>query len=87
MPVEIDFWDEEDFRREGLERLIPRDGAGNVVKRADGEKHRVVKIVGAEVYPCGGTHVASTKMCGKVGVRKISRQKGDSRVSYNVSDQ
>jgi Ser-tRNA(Ala) deacylase AlaX len=86
MPVDIDFWDEEDFRREGLERLIPRDEKGKVVRRAEGEKHRVVKIVGAEVYPCGGTHVDSTKACGKVGVRKISRQKGNSRVSYNVSD-
>lgn len=45
---------------------------------------RVVNIVGAEVYPCGGTHVPSTKGCGKVTVRKISRQKGNSRVSYLV---
>jgi len=43
---------------------------------------RVVNIVGAEVYPCGGTHVPSTKECGQVTVRKISRQKGNSRVSY-----
>ncbi|KAK0943504.1 hypothetical protein LTR48_000204 [Friedmanniomyces endolithicus] len=45
---------------------------------------RVVDIVGAEVYPCGGTHVSSTKQCGKVTVKKISRQKGNSRVSYLV---
>jgi len=45
---------------------------------------RVVNIVGAEVYPCGGTHVPSTKGCGKVTVRKISRQKGNSRASYLV---
>ncbi|TKA76167.1 hypothetical protein B0A55_03072 [Friedmanniomyces simplex] len=45
---------------------------------------RVVDIVGAEVYPCGGTHVASTRQCGKVTVKKISRQKGNSRVSYLV---
>lgn len=83
MPVEIDFWDEDDFRREGLERLIPSDEA---IKLPAGEKYRVVKIVGAEVYPCGGTHVDTTDLCGKVGVRKISRQKGNSRVSYNVSE-
>ncbi|KIW67112.1 hypothetical protein PV04_06385 [Phialophora macrospora] len=82
MPVEIDFWDEDDFRREGLERLIPRD---RPVDASRGEKYRVVRIVGAEVYPCGGTHVDTTDQCGKVGVRKISRQKGTSRVSYNVS--
>ena len=80
MPVEIDFWDEEDFRREGLERLIPKD-----VDVAQGEKFRVVRIVGAEVYPCGGTHVDTRDLCGKVTVRKISRQKGTSRVGYNVS--
>lgn len=59
------------------------DGKG---QDADDEKTRirVVNIVGTEVYPCGGTHVPSTKGCGKVTVRKISRQKGNSRVSYLV---
>jgi Ser-tRNA(Ala) deacylase AlaX len=82
MPVEIDWWDEDDFRKNGLERLIPKDEG---VKLAPGEKYRVVKIVGAEAYPCGGTHVDTTDQCGKVGVKKISRNKGTSRVSYNVS--
>lgn len=86
MPVEIDWWDEDDFRANGLERLIPgRDDPNGGVKLAPGEKFRVVKIVGAEVYPCGGTHVDTTDLCGKVGVRKISRSKGTSRVGYNVS--
>ncbi|KAK4113173.1 ThrRS/AlaRS common domain-containing protein [Canariomyces notabilis] len=79
MPVEIDWWDEEDFRVNGLERLIPdREGLG----MAEGEKFRVVKIVGAEAYPCGGTHVESTKQCGKTMVKKISRSKGMSKVGY-----
>lgn len=82
MPVEVDFWTEDDFRANGLERLIP---SGEGVKLAPGEKYRVVKIVGAEVYPCGGTHVDTTDQCGKVGVKKISRSKGNSRVSYTVS--
>jgi Ser-tRNA(Ala) deacylase AlaX len=81
MPVEIDFWTEEDFCREGLERLVPDRSF-----LAPGEtKFRVVKIVGAEVYPCGGTHVDTTDLCGETTVRKISRSKGTSRVSYNVS--
>ncbi|EXJ68260.1 alanyl-tRNA synthetase [Cladophialophora psammophila CBS 110553] len=84
MPVEIEFWDESDFRREGLERLIPRDDEG-VKLPGPGEKFRVVRIVGAEAYPCGGTHVDTTGLCGNVGVKKISRNKGTSRVSYNVS--
>ena len=82
MPVEIDFWSEDDFKANGLERLIPRNEG---VTLAPGEKYRVVKIVGAEVYPCGGTHVDTTDLCGSVGVKRISRSKGTSRVSYNVS--
>lgn len=81
MLVEIDWWDEDDFRKNGLERLIPDRSM-----LPPGEtKFRVVNIKGAEVYPCGGTHVPTTKGCGKTTVRKISRQKGTSRVSYNVA--
>ena len=80
MPVEIDWWTAEDFKANGLERLTP-----DVSFLLEGEtKFRVVKIVGAEVYPCGGTHVESTKLCGKTTVRKIGRSKGTTRVSYVV---
>lgn len=80
LPVEIEWWSEEDFKKNGLERLITENP--NV---AAGEKFRVVKIVGADTYPCGGTHVDSTQACGKTTVRKISRSKGTSRVSYAVA--
>ncbi|KAF7548386.1 hypothetical protein G7046_g8693 [Stylonectria norvegica] len=80
MPVEVDWWDADDFRRHGLERLIPDPSIA-----APGEKFRVVKIVGAEVYPCGGTHVDTTDLCGPVSVKKIARSKGTSRVSYTVT--
>ncbi|KAL4897122.1 Threonyl/alanyl tRNA synthetase [Aspergillus ambiguus] len=80
MPVEVEWWDEEDFRSKGLERLIPDSGM-----LGPGEKFRVVNIVGAEVYPCGGTHVDTTDLCGPVGVRKISRKTGNSKVSYTVN--
>ncbi|CAJ2500321.1 Uu.00g031740.m01.CDS01 [Anthostomella pinea] len=79
MPVEIDFWDEDNFKANGLERLIPDRSAMGM---APGEKFRVVKMVGAEAYPCGGTHVDSTEQCGKTNVKKISRSKGVSRVGY-----
>lgn len=80
MPVEIDFWTEDDFRQAGLERLIPDRSF-----LAPGEdKFRVVKIVGAETYPCGGTHVDTTDLCGETTVKKIARSKGISRVSYTV---
>jgi Ser-tRNA(Ala) deacylase AlaX len=80
MPVEIDFWDEEDFRKNDLERLIPDRSLA-----PPGGKFRVVRLVGAETYPCGGTHVDSTDQCGDPKVKKISRSKGISRVSYTVS--
>lgn len=79
MPVEIEWWDEDEFRRRGLERLIPDRSPA-----PPGEKFRVVNIVGAEVYPCGGTHVDTTDLCGETKVKKISRSKGQSRVSYTV---
>ncbi|GJD02575.1 alanyl-tRNA synthetase [Colletotrichum higginsianum] len=77
MPVRVDFWDEDDFRRRGLERLIPDRSLA-----PPGGKFRVVEVVGAEVYPCGGTHVDSTDLCGETVVKKISRSKGRSKVSY-----
>ncbi|KAL0934944.1 alanyl-trna synthetase [Colletotrichum truncatum] len=80
MPVKVDFWDEEEFRKRGLERLIPDRSLA-----PPGEKFRVVEIVGAEVYPCGGTHVDTTDLCGETTVRKISRSKGKSKVSYAVA--
>ncbi|KAJ3580203.1 hypothetical protein NPX13_g364 [Xylaria arbuscula] len=43
MPVEIDFWDEADFKANGLERLTPDRKAMGM---ADDEKFRVVKIIG-----------------------------------------
>lgn len=79
LPVEVDFWDEDDFRKHGLERLIPDPSLA-----APGEKFRIVKITGGELYPCGGTHVDTTDLCGETKVKKISRSKGKSRVSYSV---
>ncbi|KAK1994910.1 threonyl/alanyl tRNA synthetase [Colletotrichum falcatum] len=79
MPVRVAFWDEDDFRRRGLARLIPDPALA-----PPGGKFRVVEIVGAEVYPCGGTHVDTTDLCGETVVKKISRSKGNSKVSYAV---
>lgn len=87
MPVQIEFWSKEDFRNNGLERLIPKDEDWNAIAETSGElkgKIRIVNIVGADIYPCGGTHVPDTGSCGKVKVRKIGRQKGTSRVAYAV---
>lgn len=86
MPVEIDWWSEDDFEKAGVARLIPDTELREAMGIKPGEKFRVVKIVGAEVYPCGGTHIHTTDQCGKVVARKISRSKGQSRVSYTLPD-
>ena len=77
--VRVEWWSEEDYRSRGLERLIPDRSLVPA-----GEHSRVVNIVGLEVYPCGGTHVATTNLCGPVAVKRISRKQGKSRVSYSV---
>ncbi|KAK5718938.1 hypothetical protein LTR17_015529 [Elasticomyces elasticus] len=96
--VKIGWWTKEDFRKRNLQRLlipdedwkaiaIAVDENGDEMHADADDEHtriRVVDIVGAEVYPCGGTHVPTTKQCGKVTVKKISRSKGNSRVSYLV---
>lgn len=45
---------------------------------------RVASIGGLDQNPCGGTHVPTTRLVGPITIRKISRQKGISRVSYDV---
>ncbi|KAJ5337361.1 uncharacterized protein N7506_005383 [Penicillium brevicompactum] len=77
--VRVEWWSEEELRSRGLERLIPDR---RLIPA--GEKIRVVNIVGLETYPCGGTHVATTDLCGPVTVRRISRKQGISRVSYHL---
>ncbi|KAK5116821.1 hypothetical protein LTR85_009081 [Meristemomyces frigidus] len=47
---------------------------------------RVVDIVGAGAYLCGGTHVPDTSVVGEIVVKGIKRQKGISKVSYAVKD-
>ena len=78
---------EEEGEGEGLEGLVRGGWDGGDVGGEGGEgenKLRVVRIGEVDVYPCGGTHVERTDLCGKVGVRKIARQKGGSRVGYTV---
>lgn len=45
---------------------------------------RIVSIGGLDHNPCGGTHVKTTSQVGAVTIRKISRQKGVTRISYDV---
>ncbi|KAF2791348.1 hypothetical protein K505DRAFT_249170 [Melanomma pulvis-pyrius CBS 109.77] len=68
----------------GEEEARGRWGVG--VKGDEGDGVRVVEIVGAGAYPCGGTHVERLGEVGRVVVRGVKRSKGVSRVSYEVVD-
>ncbi|KAL2063123.1 hypothetical protein VTL71DRAFT_6195 [Oculimacula yallundae] len=70
-----------------MERLL-KDclGVGEGFELPEGETEgRVVEMEGLGAYPCGGTHVQTCDQVGKVEVRKISRSKGVSRVSYRCA--
>jgi Ser-tRNA(Ala) deacylase AlaX len=54
--------------------------------KGDEDGVRVVQIGEVGSYPCGGTHVSSLQACGRIVVRGIKRQKGVSKVSYEVQD-
>ncbi len=74
--VSIHFWDEEKARR---------DCTGVLESfKSDEDGVRVVEIGDVGSYPCGGTHVVSLKECGEVVVRNVKRQKGVSKIGYEV---
>lgn len=78
LPIHIDFYTE----AQANERCI--SGADGITGDENGV--RVVEIGDRGSYPCGGTHVQTLKELGRVVIRGIKRQKGISKVSYEVSD-
>jgi Ser-tRNA(Ala) deacylase AlaX len=76
--VTIDFWTEERAKRDCTGVLESFKG--------DVDGVRVVRIGEKGSYPCGGTHVVKLSECGKIVVRGIKRQKGVSKVGYEVQD-
>ncbi|KAK4691500.1 hypothetical protein P7C71_g5515, partial [Lecanoromycetidae sp. Uapishka_2] len=77
LPVHVYFWDEERVRAECTS--VP-----DALKGDENDGVRVVEVEGVGAYPCGGTHVGRTKEVGDVVVRSIKRQKGTTKVSYDV---
>ncbi|KAJ5414683.1 ATP binding/alanine-tRNA ligase [Penicillium cosmopolitanum] len=77
-PVKIHWWSMEDLREKCY-------GVTEAFELPEGEvMGRVVEMEGLGSYPCGGTHVRDCSQVGKIVVKKISRSKGTSRVSYTV---
>ncbi|CAG5153678.1 uncharacterized protein ALTATR162_LOCUS3282 [Alternaria atra] len=79
MDVKIHFWDEERAKKECT-------GVMETLKGDEEDGVRVVEIGSEGSYPCGGTHVLKLKECGKIVLRNIKRQKGVTKVSYEVQD-
>ncbi|OJJ04934.1 hypothetical protein ASPVEDRAFT_822685 [Aspergillus versicolor CBS 583.65] len=79
LPVRISWWDDDEVerRKDELDMVEGREvgGMGRV---------RIAEIGDVDANPCGGTHVESTGLTGEITIRKISRQKGISKVSYEV---
>lgn len=78
LAINIHFWSEE----HAIQHCFGADGE----LKGDEDGVRVVQIGEVGSYPCGGTHVLSLKECGKVVVRNIKRQKGVSKLGYEVLD-
>lgn len=79
LPVTVRWWDAQTVREKSM------SGLAGVADLPEGEVlFRVVEVEGLGAYPCGGTHLPTTADVGKVVVRKISRAKGKSKVSYEV---
>ncbi|OBT71881.1 hypothetical protein VF21_10569 [Pseudogymnoascus sp. 05NY08] len=78
-PVKIHWW--------SMEELLEKcSGVTEGFELPEGEvMGRVVEMEGLGSYPCGGTHVQDCSQVGKIEVKKISRSKGISRVSYRVA--
>lgn len=81
LPVKLSWHKPEDLKANGV---ITIDGVP-VVSGNDGNV-RVVDIVGAGAYPCGGTHVPDSSFVGNLVVKNIKRQKGISKISYAIED-
>lgn len=75
--VHVHFWPVEEMKEKctGMEGFELPEGE---------ELGRVVEMEGMGSYPCGGTHVSDCSKVGKIEVKKISRSKGTSKVSYRV---
>jgi Ser-tRNA(Ala) deacylase AlaX len=77
LPVKVYWWSVDELKEKCA--VVPT----NVII-PEGELVRAVDIEGAGAYPCGGTHVPDSSVVGKVQIKKISRQKGISKVSYII---
>ncbi|KAI9927492.1 hypothetical protein ASPWEDRAFT_44845 [Aspergillus wentii DTO 134E9] len=79
LAVTVDWWNEEKAKS----HCVALPEGFSVPDEGD---IRVVDVEGAGAYPCGGTHLPGTCDIGGIVVRRISRQKGVTKISYEITD-
>ncbi|KAE8375570.1 Threonyl/alanyl tRNA synthetase [Aspergillus bertholletiae] len=77
LPVTTEWWDEDRIQNADLNMVEGLQLGGN-------GQARIALIGDLDANPCGGTHVEHTGLTGLISIRKISRQKGVSKLSYEV---
>lgn len=74
--IDVRWWSRDELKEKSW--TMPEDEGGKE------DLVRAVEIEGEGAYMCGGTHMRSTALVGKIKVRKIKRQQGITRVSYEL---
>ena len=70
-PINVRYGTAEQFAEMGVRKEVQRDGI-----------LRAIEIEGADVQPCGGTHVKSTAQIGIILVRDCTKMRQDWRVEF-----
>ncbi|KAL2820023.1 major facilitator superfamily domain-containing protein [Aspergillus granulosus] len=81
IPVRVSWWEAAEVQAR-IDELNMAEGMQEAVGAMG--KVRVAEIGDVDANPCGGTHVEHTGKTGEIKIRKIGRQKGVTRVSYEV---
>jgi alanyl-tRNA synthetase len=70
-PVQVRYGTAEQLAKQGVRKQVAREGI-----------LRAIEIEGADLQPCGGTHVRSTGQIGLLLVRRLSKVRQDWRVEF-----
>src|SRR6267142_3626936 len=70
-PISVRYGTREELARQGVRKEVEREGL-----------LRAIEIEGADLQPCGGTHVKSTGQIGMILVRGCSKVRQDWRVEF-----
>ncbi|KAL3460651.1 ThrRS/AlaRS common domain-containing protein [Aspergillus heterothallicus] len=81
IPVRTCWWEAAEIK-ERIHELNMAEGMQDAVGGMG--RVRIAEIGDLDANPCGGTHVENTGKTGEIRIRKISRQKGVTKVSYEV---